>query len=254
MSATACQSRRGVVGVAIVGVLATALAGCADAISPGATASSGSYDCLGTPIPIEALADPRPASELDDSSRAALRGLEVPPIDPAGWTIASSGPEEVVLLRELVEPKTLGAGDVRTHERMVISVVDAPNIPGSPAWMMTALGTCALVVDAPGVGPATVTLDPADPPTPDSVAVGLLVTERACNSGQDAEGRVEVVSLRETDVVVEVVIGVRPRAGGQDCPSNPPTPFTLLLDQPLGDRELLDASVVPLRPITMPTD
>ncbi|MBU4517720.1 MAG: hypothetical protein KJ776_15970 [Proteobacteria bacterium] len=229
-------------------MLAAALAGCATGTGSGG--ASGSYDCLGTPIPADAVTDPRPATELDEDGRAALRGLEVPTIDPVEWTIASAGPEQVVLLRKLAEPEDLGAGDVRTHERMVISIVDAPNIPNSPAWMLSAHGTCALATDTPGAGTATVTLDPAQPPDPASTDVPLLVTERACNSGLDAEGRIEVASLRETDAVVEVIITVRPRGGGQDCQGNPPTPFTLTLDEPLGDRDLLDASVAPPRFIT----
>ena len=249
-------SRRMVGGaaVALVGMLAATLAGCATERGASGASSSGSYDCLGTPIPVEALTDPRPATELDADGRAALAGLEVPDIDPAEWTIASAGPEQVVLVRALAEPEDLGAGDVRTHERMVISVVDAPNIPNSPAWMLTALGTCALAADYSGAGTATVTLDPAAPLDPASAEVPLLVTEMACNTGEDAEGRIEVASLRETDAAVEVVLAVQPRGGDQACPSNPPTPFTLTLDEPLGERTLLDASVVPPRPITMPTD
>lgn len=245
-------TRRGAAGGAVLGMLVAALAGCADA-GPGATGSPGTYECLGTPIPATALTDPQPATGLDEDGRAALQGLEVPEIDPAEWTIASEGPAEVVLLRELADPEDLGAGDVRTHERMVIAIVDAPNVPESPTWMMTALGTCAIAVDVPGAGTASVTLDRDEPADPASVEVPLLVTETACNTGDDATGRVEVASLIETDAVVEVVIAVRPRGGDQACPSNPPTPFTLTLDQPLGDRVLLDASVVPPRPIAMPT-
>lgn len=245
-----------VAAVALLGLAALA-AGCAGLADPdpdpGAEAPSGGYRCLGTPIPADALSDPRPASDLDTDGQEALRGLEVPPIDSAQWTVASSAPEQLVLIRELDTPEDLGAGDVRTHERMVVEVVDAPNVPNAPAWMMTALGTCALVVDLPGVGSATVTLDPGAPPDPDSPTVSLLVTEMACNSGEDATGRVEVASLEEGTDVVEVVLVVHPRGGDQACPSNPPTPFTLTLEQPLGDRALVDASVVPARAITLPT-
>ena len=238
---------------ALCGALLATLAGCATGEGPGGASSSGTYDCMGTPISAETLTDPRPATELDATGRAALDGLEVPPIDPAAWTIVSTAPQEVVLLRALAEPDDHGAGDVRTHERMVITLVDAPNIPGSPAWMLSALGSCALTVPGPGGGTATVTLDPAAPVSPASTAVALLVTETACNSGQDAAGRVEVTSLQETGSTVEVVIAVSPRRGDQTCPSNPPTPFTVDLDEPLGDRLLLDASTVPPRPITVPT-
>ena len=37
------------------------------------------------------------------------------------------------------------------------------------------------------------------------------------------------------------------------CISNPPTPFTVELERELGDREILDASVVPAQEITEPT-
>ena len=245
--------RRVAVAVAI-GLFTAATAGCATGTGPRGASSSGSYDCLGTAIPVEAVTDPRPATELGTDGRAALGGLEVPTIDPAEWTIASEAPDRVVLLRMLAEPEDLGAGDVRTHERLVISMVDAPNIPNSPAWMLSALGTCALATDTPGAGSATVTLDPARPPDPASAEVPLLVTERGCNSGEGAEGRIEVASLRQTGAAVEVVITVRPRGGGQDCQGNPPTPFTLTLDEPLGDRDLLDASAVPPRLITVPAE
>lgn len=229
--------------------LVAALAGCASVNGPGAP-TDGMYSCLGTPIPAEAVTDPHPASELDAELRPALDGLEVPAIDPAEWTIVSAGSEQVVLLRELAEPADRGGGDLRTHERMTIEIVDAPNIPGSPTWMLTSLGDCALAVALPGAGSATVGLDPDRPADPASTEIPLLVTEMACNSGEDATGRIDVVALRETDTTVEVVIAVDPRGGDATCPSNPPTPYTLTLDEPLGDRELLDASVMPPRPIT----
>ncbi|WP_456785723.1 hypothetical protein [Cellulomonas sp. P5_C5] len=122
------------------------------------------------------------------------------------------------------------------------ALVDAPD---GPAWRLSAFGSCALTISYPGSGSAMLTLDPAAPPSPGSTEVALLVTEAACNSGQDADGRIEVVELRETASAVEVALAVTPRGGAHDCPSNPPTPFTIELDEPLGDRLLLDASTVP---------
>lgn len=235
-------------GALVAALLVAPLAGCGGEIGIGGGGGGESYDCLGTRIPAAALTEARTAETLDEQNAAALDGLEVPSIDPADWTVVSESKDEVVLLRELDEPEHLGSpGDVRTHERIVISVVDAPNVPDSPAWMMTALGSCALVVDVPGAGTATVALDPDALPDPASTDVPLLVTEFACNSGRPADGRVEVASLRETETTVEVVMAVRPQGGDHACPSNPPTPYTLTLDEPLGDRELLDASVVPMR-------
>jgi hypothetical protein len=45
-----------------------------------------------------------------------------------------------------------------------------------------------------------------------------------------------------------VTLAVVPRTGAQDCQGNPDTPFTLELDAPLGDRELLDGAHSPPAP------
>jgi len=50
---------------------------------------------------------------------------------------------------------------------------------------------------------------------------------------------------------VELVIGVEAPPGGQTCPSNPPTPFTIELDEPLGDRTLTDVAVYPERELAV---
>ena len=42
---------------------------------------------------------------------------------------------------------------------------------------------------------------------------------------------------------------VRPLDGPATCPSNPPTPYTLRLDRPLGDRTLADGGTIPPRPV-----
>ena len=73
-------------------------------------------------------------------------------------------------------------------------------------------------------------------------------------SGQSAERRIELVALTETTEEVQLWIGVRPRSGGQHCQGNPATPFTIELDQPLGDREIVDVSVMPPRPINVDTN
>ncbi|MGI8999064.1 MAG: hypothetical protein ACR2GO_05090 [Candidatus Limnocylindria bacterium] len=85
---------------------------------------------------------------------------------------------------------------------------------------------------------------------PEMTEIGVLVTEQACNSGEDAQGRIlepEIIGGADS---VTVVFAVRPRGGGQDCQSNPETPFLLTLDEPLGDRQLLDGSEDPARDAT----
>lgn len=247
----------------LTGTLVLALSACAGDGSTGSGGQGGAgslpgedaYDCMGFAVPVSVLTDPVPATDLGPDGRAALDGMEVPPPselgDLAGWSVVTESADQLVLVRALDEPQDLGGGDIRTHELLAVGVVDASNVP-PPGWALKAWTSCSFAV--PGAGSATVTLDPAGPAGPTSNQVALLVTETRCNSGQDAEGRVEVLELRETADTVEVVLTVRPRDDeAADCQSNPPTPFLLDLEAPLGERTLLDASVVPPRPILPPT-
>lgn len=237
----------GAVGAVVAAVLG--LAGCATADGAGV---EGSYRCWETVVPDDVLESGVTADHLSEDGRAALDGLDVPPIDPAEWTVVEDGAERVALLRELDDPEDLGAGDVRTHEMLVVELTDATDVDPVPTWFLTAAQTCALRADLDGLGTATLTLDPGHPPVPDAREVHLLVTEMACNSGEDAEGRVRLSSLAVRDDAVVVTVGVEPRTGEADCPSNPPTPFVVELDEPLGDRVVLDASVHPAREVVLP--
>ncbi|ARU51237.1 hypothetical protein CBR64_06765 [Cellulosimicrobium cellulans] len=233
------------------------LGGCATADRPaggtaGGTAGESAYRCWETVVPDDVLESGVTADRLSEEGRAALDGLEVPPIDPAEWTVVEDGAERVALLRALDQPEDLGAGDVRTHEMLVVEWVDATDVDPVPTWSLTAAQTCALRADLGGLGTATLTLDPEHPPAPDAREIHLLVTEMACNSGQDAEGRVRVVNLGARDDAVAVTVGVEPRDGAADCQGNPATPYVVDLDEPLGDRPVLDASVHPAREVVLP--
>ncbi len=247
-----------VLGVVVALGAAVALAGCAGsspAVAPSPTAGPVStLDCAGTAVPASALDDRRPGTEVDgilgaavDDARAPLTDLG----DLAEWFVAEESTDRLTVLRALDAPDDLGAGDVRTHRVLTVERGLDPSLPDT-AWMLTRSGTCALVVALDGAGTASVTLDAGRAGDPASTTLRLLVTERACNSGADAEGRVRLVRLVETTTTVEVVLAVDPRGGGQTCPSNPPTPYGVDLAVPLGDRIVLDASVVPAREVTSP--
>lgn len=109
-------------------------------------------------------------------------------------------------------------------------------------------GDCARRYDLGDLGDATVALDPDNLPDPESSQVHLLVTEAACAGGRPADGRVTLEHLVEHEDRVELVVGVEaPPGDGQTCQSNPPTPFTVELDEPLGTRSLVDVAVYPGR-------
>lgn len=69
-------------------------------------------------------------------------------------------------------------------------------------------------------------------------SIEILVHERDCASGDTAEGRIETDINYRTEAIV-VTVHVRPKSGDRDCQGNPATPYTLKLDEPLHDRELL---------------
>jgi hypothetical protein len=83
---------------------------------------------------------------------------------------------------------------------------------------------------------------------PSATEIDVHVHERDCASGQPATGRIPDPEITYGEDVVVVTIRVIPPPGDQTCPSNPPTPFTLVLDEPLGDRTLLDGGQDPPGP------
>lgn len=114
------------------------LAGCGQAAAPGGSAAPDgvaggeAYRCQEVSVPVTALEDPRSAAELEAMDHPALAALELEEAgmaEPADWWIVSDSDTEVLLLRELTAAEDLGAGDVRTHELLGISVVDAATVP-----------------------------------------------------------------------------------------------------------------------------
>lgn len=104
--------------------------------------------------------------------------------------------------------------------------------------VVAAVATLQLFADATGTPePASWRVAPDADIGPDTATVPLLVSEGGCASGDDARGRVHVEVDYDSDAVV-LDVRVEPLRGDQECPSNPETPYTLELDEPLGDREL----------------
>ncbi len=125
---------------------------------------------------------------------------------------------------------------------------------GDGRWQLGGAGACNLqVVPGPGIGSASWSLDPAfPPPGATDTEIHVQVWERACASGQPATGRVVGPVVRYQADTVTVTYGVRPKPGDQECPSNPPTPVLLVLEEPLGDRVLLDGGTYPAAPPAPP--
>jgi len=201
------------------------------------------YTCRERIIPSSVVDDPPGLKHLSPAGREAVDSAyfddSMPLVIAAkeSWSLASEREDEIVLIRPLPAERL-------THELLSIEhITDASNL--APGWYVTSRGSCSLFVDLGGLHGADVTLDPDNPLAPDSPEIALLVTEQACNSGEDAEGRVETVEVIETDTEVRVIVGVRPRNVAATCPGHPATLHVVTLDAPLGDRTVIDAAVVP---------
>lgn len=175
------------------------------------------------------------SATFDDGSPLEIEGA-------SDWFVVQDTEEVVTILREITpdespDPTTLPAD----HDKITVFWADAVNV--APGWIVGSTGPCALTHDLGQLTVPAVTFDPAQPRDLSSRELHLLVTEQTCNSGEDAEGRIEPVSVDEKSDRIALVLGVRPRAGDQNCPTNPATPYTVTLTEPLGDRLVVNAAL-----------
>jgi hypothetical protein len=107
-------------------------------------------------------------------------------------------------------------------------------------------GGCALRADLGTHTAGEIHLPSGQAINRDRSEVEILVVEQECTGGRDAAGRVEVIIEASPDQV-RLVAAVQPLDGAQPCPDNPPTPVTVNLGEPLGDRTVVDAGRYPAR-------
>lgn len=86
------------------------------------------------------------------------------------------------------------------------------------------------------------------PPDPDATELDVLVSDIQCSSGRDLEGLIEA-DLSYGDSTIEVSLtGPSLNAGrnaAYTCIGAPATLYRLVLEEPVGDREVLDVSAYP---------
>lgn len=222
--------------------------------SDGAILGDGEvvYDCYGVEATADLLESAPRLDELDHPGRAAFD--EHAAGSPEEWIAVVVDDGRLAAIRELPEPDELD-GDVRDHERLEVTLFEADELPdqdladggrdGTGGWEMTSAGPCALRADLGALGPASVAFD-GEAPEADATTLELLVTEQACASGQEATDRV-VTEVEATEDELRLVVGVTLLGGEAECPSNPPTSIQVELDEPLGDREVVDATRYPVR-------
>jgi hypothetical protein len=93
-------------------------------------------------------------------------------------------------------------------------------------------------------------LDPTHvAPGPDDTELHVLVSGTACSGGEPVNERLIGPQVEVTDDEVLVAFAATPLPNGAyTCPGNPPTPVVVTLDEPVGDRTVVDAPSLPPRP------
>lgn len=120
-----------------------------------------------------------------------------------------------------------------------------PAVPPEVSWVQLALPDDD---DAPadGTDQTAATVSPG--------AVELLVSEVECTSARDPEPFLAEPVVVESAESVTVFWTTEAVVGGADCPGNPWVARTINLEEPLGDRELLDGSTWPPTRVTTVED
>lgn len=208
----------------------------------------GFYLCGDDRVPRSAIDDPLRISDLDAAGQEAIAsatyddGSKLELDDAEKWIVADRSETRIVLLR-MTEVTPAAAVDSEEsasehdYERIALTT------ELWPGWAVGASGGCTLTVDLGALGVPYVWMDADALPTKESRELRLLVSDPSCGGDTDMPGRIEVVGLEEGSTEIRLLLGVRPLpAGAYDCGGFPPTPYTLELSAPLGDREVVDDS------------
>lgn len=120
-----------------------------------------------------------------------------------------------------------------------IAFMDTEFNEGEWRWAGSSMGGgCPLEVKMPaGLNAVDWRLDPStEPLTPESTVIYVLVTERACASGQELGDRLLGPEVIVSDVEVRIAFAAKAQDGVQSCQGNPETVVAIELSGAIGSR------------------
>lgn len=247
--------------VATVGALSFLLVGCGSPSGtettgqPEAVERSGEARCGAVRFDVAGYEQLPAATTLDDQVLRVLSDeMGDPtaggPFKPAdGWKVVTENSDTVEVLQQLDEAER-AVSDGATHRVAMLQRSDGITGVADGTWLPDVMGTCqARRAEGYDTQPE---LALSQTPSPQDTVLVLLVRERTCASGRDADGRIRVDQVAISEADVRLRLSVEPLRGEQDCRGSPPTPFELDLGEPLGDREVVDANLVP--PVALEVD
>jgi hypothetical protein len=182
-------------------------------------------------------------AENEDSPASEVLRLVLQDSSAAGFP--KTGWHEVVSTEDLVEFVAQEGSDL-AYFNVIVQRGSAGQLAAG-GWSASGWGGCKLeALPAAGFGTASWTLDPAASLTPDSTEIPILVTEESCAGGRTPPAGSIRADVTYEDAGVLVTISVlSPEGGVYTCQANPPAPYVVHLDQPLGNRALLDGGTWP---------
>lgn len=107
------------------------------------------------------------------------------------------------------------------------------------AVALVAIAWLGWLLFGPGTAPAGWKLAPGATVSEDSTTVEVLVSRMGCASGQTGEVLEPDVEMTADEVVVRFRVSPGEPAEAS-CPDNPEVAYTVTLDEPLGQRRLVD--------------
>lgn len=167
-------------------------------------------------------------AEVEDAIRSFLESGEGGYWPQDGWLILHRTDDQIVLVHF-----------DGTAPEPTVALMYVENDADEWRWAGSSMGgECPLEVMLPvWLNAVDWRLDPsAEPPTSDSTTIHVLVTERACASGQAIGERLLGPQVIVTDTEVLIAFAAQALGGPQDCPGNPETPVTIELSGPIGPR------------------
>lgn len=193
----------------------------------------GLLTCGGRPFPGDALSATPTDTAADAPHVAALRealaiyGELYGDLSALSWVLVERDEYGATFIAD--------RGDTLLEAAVYASVGD---------WVPGTIDYCEPRGMTPGAGDVSVYLDPAyRAPTADSTELHVLIEERACSGGSSPASRLLPPITRSTVAALRISVSVREVEGGATCPGNPRLPVTIVLPEPLGDRELRGLSV-----------
>jgi hypothetical protein len=237
--------------------LVVVLTGCSnDSTEVGTRDAASSASALGSDEPLvgcgsfayppSAFDGPLGAELADDDAAEALRGLID---DPDG--IEGIPKSEWRRLYDKDDIVVFGSGEPLNDgtEQGLVEVALKEDGDGF-AFYQSEYG-CTPLAQVPDRSVVKFVIAEGEGPGPESTALEVLVTEMQCTSGAPVDDRLGQPLVRYGPTTIEVLLTATPLEGESfNCIGNPPSPTTLHLDEPIGERRVLDLSSYPPRDAT----